>query len=177
MRFSDNRNLYIRRGLFTLLFFLTAAVQHTAGVIPAVFGAKAMVLIPLTVAVAVHEKSMAGLAFGVLAGALWDFASVRGDGFFAVVLAAVGFLCSSAVTYLMRKNILTALILTGGAVGLTNVVYWLLFIQHKGYEGAASVLFTFYLPSALYSLLFIFLYYYLVAFIVKLTEKKQRQTY
>ncbi len=172
MRISEN---YIRKILLLALVAVTAVFQHTDGAIPTVFGVKAMILVPLTVAIAVHERSMNGLFFGALAGILWDFATVRGDGFFSLFLAVVGFVCGSLVTYLMRNNIVTNLILSLVSTGAVNICYWLVFIFRKGYEGASDVLFSYYLPSVLYTMVFAFIYYYLVGSIHKATlEKKNR---
>lgn len=152
---------------------LTAAFQHTDGAIPAFFGAKAMVLIPLTVVIGMYERSMPGLAFGVLAGVLWDFASVRGDGFFSVCLAVTGYLSGVLVTYYLRNNILSALLLGAASSFGINTLYWFIFIYRDGYEGAVSLLTGYYLPSAVYSLMFIFIYYYLAGLIVRLTAGKK----
>ena len=161
--------IYIKRGLLLLLIMLTAAFQHTEGAIPSLFGARAMVLIPLTVVIGMYERSMSGLAFGVLAGALWDFASVRGDGFFSVCLAVTGYLAGVLVTYYLRNNILSALLLGAvSSVGI-NTLYWLLFIRSDSYGDAVSILTGFYIPSAIYTLMFIFIYYYLAGLIIKLT--------
>ena len=166
--------IYIRRGLLLLLVMFTAAFQHTDGAVPVLFGTKAMLLIPLAVAIGMYERSMSGLVFGTLAGVLWDFAAVRGDGFFSVCLAAVGFFSGVLVTWYLRNCILSALLL--GAVSITgvNVIYWYIFIFSKGYEGATELLTGYYLPSVLYTLIFIFVYYYIVGFIVKLTTDKKK---
>ena len=178
MRFSDNRDIYIRRALFVVLVGLTAIFQHTAGALPSLFGARAMVLIPLTVCIGMYERSMPGLTFGVLAGVLWDFASVGADGFFSVALATVGYLSGVAVTWILRNNIFSALILSAISVTAVNTAYWLVFIQMKEFEGAAELLTGFYLPSALYTLLFTFLFYYLVGFLLRLTSgEKRRKSY
>ncbi len=171
MKFGDNKKLYIRRALFVFLVCLTAAFQHTDIAVPDLFGAKAMLLIPLCVCIAMFERSLSGLAFGVLCGVLWDAAAVSGDGFYSVVLAVTGFFAGAAITYLMRNNIFSALILSGIFSFGVNVSYWLIFILMKEYEGAWSVLTRFYLPSAFYSVLFTFIYYYLVGFIVQLTPR------
>ena len=173
MKFADNKNLYIRRVLFVLLIVLTAVFQHTKGAVPSLFGAKAFLLIPLTVCISMFEKSMGGLSFGVLAGVLWDFATVRGDGFYAVMLALAGYTAGVAVAYIMRNNIFSALLLSAGASAFVSIGYWLVFILAKGYEGAWGVLFSFYLPSALYSFIFTAGYYYLVRAIVKATTDKK----
>lgn len=178
MKFADNKNLYIRRALFIVLIALTAVFQHTDGAVPSIFGAKAFLLIPLTVCIAMNEKSMGGLSFGIIAGVLWDFATVRGDGFYAVVLALAGFTAGAAVTYLVRNNVFAALLLSLGACTFVTVSYWLIFILMRGYEGAFSLLLSFYLPSGLYSLAFTAVYYYLIRFIVRLTpDKAQSKKY
>lgn len=174
MKFGDKKKLYIRRALFILLIALTAAFQHTDAAVADFFGAKAMLLIPLCVCIAMYERSMGGLAFGVLCGALWDAASARGDGFFSVCLACIGFIAGAATTYFMRNNILSAMIMCASACTATNVLYWLVFILLKGYEGATGVLMSFYLPCAFYSFLFTFLYYYIVRFIVEITSDGKR---
>lgn len=173
MKFADNKNLYIRRVLFVVLIVLTAVFQHTKGAVPSLFGAKAFLLIPLIVCISMFEKSMGGLSFGVLAGVLWDFATVRGDGFYAVMLALAGYTAGAAVAYIMRNNIFSALLLSAGASAFVSIGYWVIFILLKGYEGAWGVLFSFYLPSALYSFIFTAGYYYLVSAIVKATTDKK----
>lgn len=178
MKFADNKNLYIRRALFIGLLVLTAAFQHTKGAVPSIFGARAFLLVPLAVCIAMFEKSLGGLSFGLLAGVLWDFATVRGDGFYAVMLTLAGYTAGAATVYLMRNNIFSALILSSGASLFVSVGYWLIFIFLKGYADAWKILFDFYLPSAIYTLAFTVVYYYLVSFIVKATtDKKQIKKY
>ena len=178
MKFADNKNLYIRRALFALLIVITAACQHTAGDDFSILGARAFLLIPLTVTISMNEKSMGGLSFGLLAGVLWDVATARGDGFYSVSLALAGFTAGAAVTYLVRNNILASLLLTSGACLFVTVSYWLIFIVMRGYEGALSLLLSFYLPSAVYSLAFTAVYYYLIKNIIKLTtDRKQSKKY
>lgn len=178
MKFADNKNLYIRRALFAFLIVITAACQHSVGDSFSIFGARAFLLIPLTVTIAMNEKSMGGLSFGLLAGVLWDAATVRGDGFYSVALALAGFAVGVAVTYILRNNILSSLILSAVACIFVTVTYWIIFIAIRGYTGASSILFDFYLPSALYSLAFTAVYYYIVKSIIRLTsDKKQSKEY
>ena len=153
--------------MLLVLVAVTAVFQHTNGAVPTLFGTKAMLLIPLVVAIAVHERSVNGLVFGALSGILWDFATVRGDGFFSVALCTIGFLCGCLVTYLMRNNLVTNLLLSGVGIFTVNTLYWFVFIFRKGYEGSWDVLFGYYLPSVLYTLVFSVVYYYLVGFIHK----------
>ncbi len=173
MRFASSRNIYIRRALTVLLVFMTALFQHS-GFIPEIFGAPAMLLVPLTVCIAMFERSIPGMCFGVLAGLLWDFATARGDGFFSVMLTAVGFFSGALVTFIFRNNIRAALLISFGALTVCNVSYWFMFILRKGYEGGFDVLFSRYIPSVFYSLIFVFVYYYIIRLIFKSTSEKGR---
>ena len=178
MKFADNKNLYIRRALFALMLCITAVFQHTDGAVPSIGSAKAFVLIPLTVCIAMSEKSMGGLSFGILAGVLWDFATVRGDGFYAVAMALTGYAVGALTVYVLRNNIFSSLILSAGASVFVSTLYWFVFIFLKDYEGAWNILLTFYLPSALYSVVFTAVYYYIVRFIIRITtDKKQSKKY
>lgn len=174
MKFGSNKKLYIRRALFFVIILFTAAFQHTNSALPELFGAKAMLLIPLCVCIAMFERSMGGLVFGVFCGVLWDAASVRGDGFFSVCLACAGFITGVVITHFMRNNIFASLIISGFFCFGINLAYWLVFIAAKGYDGAMSVLMSYYLPSAFYSFLFTFLYYYLIRFIAEITSDGKR---
>lgn len=173
MGFKADKRVYIRRACFVLLIVLTAVFQHTQGAIVSVSGAKAFILIPMVVAVSMFNKSMAGLVFGVFAGVLWDFAAVRGDGFFSVALALTGYVTCLLMTYYMRNNIYSAMIISFGANLVINTAYWLIFILAKGYEGAAELFFRFYLPSAVYGAAFILVYYPVVSLVVKATAKEK----
>ena len=178
MTFAANRSVYIKRILLAVLVVFTAVAQHTDTALPRLFSVPPMLLVPVVVSIAMFERSTVGMIFGTMAGVLWDFATVRGDGYFSVLLCAVGFLSGAAVTYLMRNNIYSALVLGGIATTVCNVGYWLIFIRGKGYEGALSVLFSYYLPSVLYTMAYVFVYYYIVKFISELTaEKKKRNNY
>ena len=171
MRFASSRNIYIRRAITTVLIFVTALFQHS-GFIPEFFGAPAMLLIPLTVCIAMFERSIPGMCFGVLAGLLWDFALSGADGFFSVMLTSVGFITGALVTFVFRNNIRAALLLSFGALSLCNVFHWLVFIVRKGYEGGFDLLFSRYAPSVVYSMIFVFIYYYIVKAVFDLTAEK-----
>ena len=158
-----------------LLVFVTALFQHS-GFIPELFGAPALLLIPLTVCIAMFERSIPGMCFGVLAGLLWDFATSGGDGFFSVMLTATGFISGALVTFIFRNNIRAALIISFGALTACNVFYWLMFILRKGYEGGFDLLFSRYIPSVLYSLIFVFVYYYIVSLIFKVAAEKTQNS-
>ncbi len=172
MDFRTRRLIYVRRIIFVFLIVFTALMQHS-GALPEIFSVPAMALIPLTVSLGMSERATAGMWYGALAGLLWDFASPVGDGFFAVALTTVGFVSGELAAFVFRKSIRSVLLVSFGALMTVNVSYWLIFILRKGYEGAAEVLVSYYLPSVLYSLLFVFVYYYIIDFFVRITKEKR----
>ena len=159
---SYKKSLYIRRALLALLVVLTALFQNTRGALLQVNGVRAMPLAVLVAVIALFERSLAGFFFGFLAGVLWDFASAGGDGFFAVVLCLVGFLCGAASSFLLRTNVFSALAASFVSILLTLCAYWFCFLFLKGYDPSAKLLLSYYLPSCFYTLVFAPIYYYLI---------------
>ena len=179
MNFSPSREMGIRRGLFVLVAVITAMIQHTPGLRLSLGSVSPMLLVPFVVCVAMYERSMTGLAYGVLAGALWDFASTGADGMFTLMLTTIGFGVGIVITFYVRNRLFSAVVLTFAASCAVSVAYWLMFVLRKGFDGMWSVLVFRFLPIALYTTFFVFIYYYLIGFIIKATSKtpSSKQTY
>ncbi len=179
MNLSPSKEIGIRRILLVLVAALTAVIQHTPGFSLSVGSVAPMLLVPFVVCVAMYERTLTGLAFGVLAGAFWDFASSGADGMYTVLLAFTGFFTGTIITFYIRNRLVSAVFLTFAASLTVSVSYWVVFVLRKGFDGSFGILFTRFIPVAVYTTLFIFVYYYLVGFIIKITGKndKARQTY
>ena len=164
---TDNKDIYKRRLCFAAMFVAAAVLQNTSGLIPEMFGARAMPLIPAAVCVAMFEREISGTLFGAFAGLLWDMSAPSGISFNAVMLAAVGLACGSLITYVMRNNLVTALLLCFVSAVFHLVCYWMkTYIFRGDFKGAVSLL-TFYIPSALYTLLWLPVFYFSVRAIMK----------
>lgn len=165
---KDNRPAYIRRGILAALILLTAVLQNTRGAFPGLFGAGAVLLIPAVVVTAMFERAGAGMFFGLFAGLLCDLCSGGTDGFYAIFLTATGFVCGSLITYFMRNNIVTALVLGLCASLAGCTLYWLFFVLLRGIDSAGYLYVRYYLVSAVYTTAFIPVYYLII---MKLSEK------
>ena len=159
---SYKKSMYIRRALLALLVVATALFQNTKGALPEFHGVRAMPLAVLVAVIALFERSFAGFAFGFLSGVLWDFSLADGDGFFAVLLCLIGFICGAASSFFLRNNIFSALFVSFVSALVTIGSYWVFFLFLKGYDPSAKLLLSFYLPSCFYTLLFSPIYYYLI---------------
>lgn len=158
----DNKNLYIRRLCLAGIILLTAILQNTEGFLPSPFGFRAMPLIPAVVCIAMYEREIPGMFFGVFAGLLWDSVAASGANRHAVLLTIIGFVCGCLITHLMRNNILTAILLGGSAIVLYYLYFFLKDYIISGHFDGAYKLLTFYIPSTLYTALFLPLLYYIV---------------
>jgi len=164
MRTFDKQKL-LRRGIFGLLVVLCALLQHTKGAFFHIGFVHAWLLVPVVVCIAMHEKRLPAGLFGAFAGVLWDCASAGADGWYAVWLFVLGFLCSTLVALWIRNNARAALLLCGGAGLLTALFQWFCFVLLPGQPAAVHQLFSFSLPSALFTLVFALPVYWLTALV------------
>ncbi len=164
---ADNKNIYTRRVCIAATLVISAMLQNTSGLVPEIFGARAMLLIPATVCVAMFEREIPGTLFGMFAGLLWDMSAPSGGSFNAILLAAVGFACGSLITHLMRNNLVTALLLCSVFTVIQLLAYWLrVYIFGGDFKGALSLL-TFYLPSGVYTVLWLPVFYFFTRMLMK----------
>lgn len=162
-----------RRLLFIALIFAITVIEKS-GFIPMPFSVSLMTMVPITVIIALYEKSIPGMMFGILCGALWDLTATTPDGFYTVLLAVAGFVCGSLSSFLVRTNLLSSLLLTFFTGTGCGVLHWIFFFASKGYENAFSVLFTYYMPSVLCTLIFCVIVYYIIDYIAKNTKEKKK---
>ena len=163
-----------RRLIFTALIF-TVVIMKKSGFIPLLFSVSPMTMVPITVIIALYEKSIPGMMFGILCGSLWDLTATTPDGFYTVLLAVAGFVCGSLSSFVVRTNLLSSLLLTFFTGAGCSILHWIFFFVWKGYDGAFSVLFTHYLPSVIYTLIFGVVVYYIIDYIEKNTKEKKKR--
>lgn len=172
MQFKSNKSVVIRRIVFAVLVLFAASVQFAPGAIPNIGPARAMLLIPLTVSIAMNERTIPALLFGAFSGIIWDSASVNADGYFSVMLCAVGFLTAVAVTFTVQNNFRAALLIGFLATVICIVGYWLLFVLAAKADSPLSVLTGYYIPSGIYTFALTPLCYFPVKFIAEYLSKK-----
>lgn len=173
LKLSDMSQTAKRRWLLLAVAVFTAIIQHTPGFNLKIGTLSPMLLVPFVVCVAMYERSLTGLAYGFVAGALWDFASSGADGMYTLMLTTVGFAVGIIVTLYIRNRLFSAVVLSLGSSAAVSVAYWLVFIMRKGYEGSFGILFTHFIPLAVYSSVFAIIYYYIIGLIIKATSKTE----
>lgn len=165
----NTKLLIARRLIFALVILLTHILQNSTGLVPTVFGARAFLLIPLSVCIAMFEKELAGALLGLFAGALWDSVSGTADGYYTFFFMLVGAVCGFLINVLMRNHLLTALILCALTSLAFSAAYVLFFVIAGGVDSGGYLFLRYYLPSCLYTELFVPLFYLLVREIMRRT--------
>ena len=163
---TERKKLIMRRGSLALILLVLAILQNTDGFFPQIFGVRALLLIPAVVCIAMFERDMAGMFFGLFAGALWDM-NASGASFNALYLLAVGFICGSLINTIMRNNIITAFLLSMVFIPVYIVGYWFFRYIVGGLDMAGFMFVRYYLPSIAYTAVFLPLMFILVRSIEK----------
>lgn len=151
---SQRKKLITRRLCLALILLLLSVLQNTDGFFPQIFGVRALILIPAVVCMAMYERDIWGMLLGLFAGALWDI-TASGASFNALYLLTVGFVCGTLINTIMRNNVVTAMILSTLATLIYNIGYWAVSFIGGGMDNSGFILIRYYLPSILYTMLFI----------------------
>lgn len=145
-----------------LILVLADLLQNTPYVFPPIFGARAFLIIPAVVIISIFERNITATYYGILAGVLWDISSGTFDGMNTLLCMLTATAVCVLMHYVMRNNIVSALLLSAVGILLYMVLHWLFFIVAQGVNDPVSTLLRFYLPSALYTFAFSPIYYYRV---------------
>lgn len=157
----------IRRILLAVMVIVTFILQTTSGFFPAPFGIHSCLLIPATVCIAMFEREFSGLFFGLIAGMMLETVSPDSVCFYSVMFTLIGFTSGLLITYLMRNNLVTALIFTFVFSLLLNSLYCLFFYVFDGIEISFVFYLKYYFASAVYTTIFTPIFYFLVRLTVK----------
>ena len=138
--------------VYIIIVSLAALLQNTNGLMLEIGGARCFLLVPVCVMLGIGEDERLSALLGLFGGMLWDLSSPAHMGFNAIFICVSCFISASLVTYIIRNTFITSFIFSALSIIFYAVLYWLLFIIAKDIKGAELSLFTFYLPSAIYTI-------------------------
>lgn len=153
-------NRVVRYLAYTLEMLVLFMLQETPGLLPAVFGARPVLIFPAAVTVAMFEEEVPAMAFGVLGGLFCDYGLSGVMGFHGLILGALCFFVSALTRVYLRANLVTAVITGLWSIGLTVLAQWF-FLYFFSYAMPRYALVHHYLPKYFYTLLFVPLLYLL----------------
>lgn len=148
--------------------FIIAALflwQTTDVMMPRILGVKAAPLIPAVIYIGMRWQWAGGLIAGLICGILMDITSVVADGFNAVVLTTIGFLCGTLITYLFNDNIQVALLFGFVGCAFYYIAYWVVFFAPSETSGAYSHLIRYTLTEIAYTFIITLPLYFIFGYI------------
>ena len=126
---SDRANSFFRYLSYTLELILSFVLITTPGLMPELFGAKPALLVCVALTVAVYERELPSMVFGLVAGVLTDIGYSNSIGLFAISLTVICFIVGYAANNLIVAKFLNFLLYAFIAVGLVFMLYfWVRFV-------------------------------------------------
>lgn len=161
MHYDNNKPKIIRFAIYAAIAFAVVLLQNSRGALPEIMGGRAMLALPFVVCLAMHEREVSAAVFGAMTGALLDV-SVVNDGFNTLVLMAIAVVCSLFISRIMQNNIVTAMVLNVGATIIYYVLYVVANLLLTDTPVTSRLLVSFYLPSIVYTIIFVPIFYVIV---------------
>ena len=143
----------LKIAVYLLLTACAALIQNTAGLTLEIGGARCFLLLPVCMILGAGEDERFAAVTALIGGMLLDLSSAVHLGFNAIYMCIMCFFGAALITYIIRNTFITNFIFSTVFILLYCFLYWLFFIIIKDVRGAELSLFTFYLPSALYTIL------------------------
>ena len=150
----------VRMLAYILELLVLFTIQETPGLTPSIFGARPVLLWPAVLTIAMFEKEVTALVFGVAGGLLCDFGFSGVLGFHGLVLGILCFCVSLMVQVYLQINLVTAVLAALVTVGITLVLQWF-FLYSFTYSEPKYVFTHHHLPKYFYTMIFVPLLYFL----------------
>jgi len=142
---------YIRYFAYTIEILVFFMVQETPGLIPELFGARPLLLIPVALSISMFESATASMIFGVFCGLLLDFGASSMLGFHGLFLSVACYFISLIAANLIQTNFLTAMIISMIVSAALILLQWVFFYLLFDYEYAGYALTDHFIPRFFYT--------------------------
>lgn len=131
---SDRSNSFFRYLSYVIELLLMFVLGTTPGLMPELFGAKPALLVCAALTVAVFEREIPAMIFGMLAGVLTDLGYSNSIGVFTISLTVICFIVGYAANNLIVAKFLNYLLYAAVAVGILFMLYFLVRFAIPGTE-------------------------------------------
>lgn len=164
----------IRYFAYTIELLVLFMVQETPGLVPSLFGARPVLLIPAALSISMFENEVASMSFGLLGGLLIDFGGGAVLGYHGLLLSvtcyAIGLFAANLIQTNFLTSMLTAIVVTGALLFLHWVFFYLLF----NYEYAMYAFTAHYVPRFCYTIAIMpITYFFNRALAMQIREKEE----
>lgn len=122
---SDRAYSFFRYLAYTIEIVLMFALSTTPRLLPDIFGAKPVLLVCVALTVAVYEREIPAMIFGMIAGILADLSYTNSIGLFTISLTVICFVVGYAANNLIVATFMNFLLYAFITVGLIFMLYFL----------------------------------------------------
>lgn len=143
---------YISYAAEILLFYVISGIP---GFLPQIFGIKPVLLLPVAVTIAVFEKEIPAMFWGLFCGALCDVSIGDRIGFYTIALTILCFFFGYCTRNFFVTNFANAMAIGSATITILLCLYFLFFKASSGMEQTALHFFKHYLVRILYTLIFL----------------------
>lgn len=143
----------IKWAVYILELIIIFILQNTPNLIPSFLGVQPTLLIIFAVSITMFEGESKGMWIGLIAGLLLDLGSAMVFGFYSILMTVVCFVCGILVVYLMRNNLVTAMVLAAGSTLVIGLFQWFFKFALWGDGGTWYYLYGILLPRVVYTTL------------------------
>ncbi len=143
----------IKWAVYILELIIIYILQNTPNLIPSFLGVSPVLLIIFAISITMFEGESRGMWIGLFAGILLDLGGSMVFGFYSMLMTVVCFFCGILVVYLMRNNIITAMVLAAASVFVVGMFQWFFKFALWGDTGTWYFLYGVLLPRVVYTTL------------------------
>ena len=136
---------------YILELFLVFIIQCTPNLLPAFLGVRPLLLVVVALSISMFESEGSAMWIGLIAGLLMDIGSSGVFGFNALFLMILCFFCGTLVVFLMRNNIVSAMVLGIAGLLIMELMRWLFIYVLWGDPKVWYYLYAVMLPRVVYS--------------------------
>ncbi|MCD7722957.1 MAG: rod shape-determining protein MreD [Clostridiales bacterium] len=174
MELSAKRRFF-KGAVLAALALISVLIQNTPALSIEIGGARCFLVLPVCIVLGIGENEASAALLGLFGGMLWDISSSVHMGFNAIFLCIFCFFSSAFISVILRNTFITNMLFTVSASFLYALLYWLIFIIIKGMDGAQNTLFSFYLPSAIYTAVVSVAVYFAAKSIKRLLNREKKR--
>lgn len=136
---------------YILELFLVYIIQYTPNLLPSFLGVKPLLLVVFALSISMFESENRAMWIGLIAGLLMDLGSSTVFGFNALILMILCYVCGILVVFLMRNNIVSAMVLGISGLLLMELLRWFFVYVLWGDPKIWYYLYAIMLPRVVYS--------------------------
>lgn len=154
------------RYLFYIIEILLIHVfSSTPDLLPEIFGGKPTFLIVVALSVAVFERELPAMIFGLVCGLLIDFGYSSAPGTFTIGLTVICFILGYAANNIIVSNVWNTLLCSLMVILILYSLHFLFTYYLKNYGDSTAYLINHYISRVVLTFVFVPAFYYLHKFI------------